>query len=83
MNPKDGKNQICNSTKEVLKFAGLMKSIDDNYIPTQSSHDKDDMTSDEPVVLTAAAFQFLLWNRKVQIWYFMIQLLEYCWQVGI
>ncbi len=25
VNPKDAKNQIGNSTKEVLKFAGLMK----------------------------------------------------------
>jgi transcription initiation factor TFIIH subunit 4 len=32
------------------------------------------------VTLTASAFQFLLWNRRVQIWYFIIQLLEYAWQ---
>jgi len=34
----------------------------------------------EAVTLTASAFQFLLWNRRVQIWYFIIQLLEYAWQ---
>ena len=34
----------------------------------------------EQVLLTASAFQFLLWNRRVQIWYFIIQLLEYCWK---
>lgn len=67
VNPKDESNQISNSTKEVLKFAGLMKSYDDAI--------------GDSVVLTAAAFQFLLWNRKVQIWYFIIQLLEYFWQV--
>ena len=27
VNPRDAKNQIGNSTKEVLKFAGLMKQI--------------------------------------------------------
>lgn len=27
VNPRDTKNQIGNSTKEVLKFAGLMKQI--------------------------------------------------------
>jgi hypothetical protein len=31
----------------------------------------------DSAVLTAAAFQFLLWNRRVQIWYFIIQLLDY------
>ena len=40
----------------------------------------DEMENNEPVTLTASAFQFLLWNRRVQIWYFIIQLLEYCWQ---
>lgn len=34
----------------------------------------------DAVTLTASAFQFLLWNRRVQIWYFIIQLLEFCWQ---
>ena len=58
-----------------------MKSTDENYVPPKPSNDQDESASDEPVVLTAAAFQFLLWNRKVQIWYFIIQLLEYCWQV--
>ena len=71
VNPKDSRNQICNSTKEVLKFAGLMKSINENE---SQSEDEDS------VVLTASAFQFLLWNRKLQIWYFILQLLEYCWQ---
>ena len=27
LSPRDAKNQIGNSTKEVLKFAGLMKQI--------------------------------------------------------
>ncbi|CAF0885095.1 unnamed protein product [Brachionus calyciflorus] len=79
VNPKDAKNQVSNSTKEVLKFAGLMKSVDENYVPPSNSMD-DESVSDEPVILTAAAFQFLLWNRKIQIWYFIIQLLEYFWQ---
>ena len=42
----------------------------------------DDSSDDsEPVVLTASAFQFLLWNRRVQIWHLVLQLLEYSWQV--
>ena len=32
--------------------------------------------------MTASAFQFLLWNRKVQVWYFIIQLLEYTQEKG-
>jgi hypothetical protein len=75
VNPKDAANQISISTKEVLKFAGLMKSINDN--PDQTSSN----TDDDSLILTASAFQFLLLNRKLQIWYFIIQLLEYSWQV--
>ena len=71
VNPKDAKNQVCNTTKDVLKFAGLMKSVAES---DESSNGGDN------VVLTASAFQFLLWNRKLQIWYFMIQLLEFCWK---
>ena len=41
----------------------------------------DDSDESEPVVLTASAFQFLLWNRRVQIWHLVLQLLEYSWQV--
>lgn len=75
VNPRDQNNVISNSTKEVLKFAGLMKTYD------EATNDSAPDTADS-VVLTAAAFQFLLWNRKVQVWYFIIQLLEYFWQVG-
>ncbi len=35
----------------------------------------------DSAVLTASAFQFLLWNRRIQLWFFIIQLLEYS-QVG-
>lgn len=70
VNPKDPNNQISNSTKDVLKFANLMKSYNDG----SSSNNEADNDS---VVLTAAAFQFLLLNRKVQIWYFIIKLLDY------
>jgi hypothetical protein len=31
----------------------------------------------DSMVLTASAFQFLLWNRRVQLWFFIIQLLDY------
>jgi len=65
VNPRDSKGTISLSTKEILKHADLMKSI--------SGHESDS----ESVVLTASAFQFLLWNRRLQIWYFIIQLLEY------
>jgi transcription initiation factor TFIIH subunit 4 len=75
VNPKDSKNQVCNSTKDVLKFAGLMKSLNERADESMQSDD------DESVTLTASAFQFLLWNRRLQIWYFIIQLLEYFWQV--
>lgn len=82
VNPRDAKNQIGNSTKEVLKFAGLMKQVSSNESRTMQSYNEatDEMENNEPVTLTASAFQFLLWNRRVQIWYFIIQLLEYCWQ---
>lgn len=73
VNPKDAKNQINISTKQVLKFAGLMKSAGRNA-------DRE-MEAEDDVILTAAAFQFLLWNRKLQIWYFIIQLLEYSLKV--
>ena len=76
VNPKDARNQVCNSTKELLKFAGIMKSLKEN------PEVNDEMTDEsEPVVLTALAFQFLLWNRRVQIWHLVLQLLEYSWQV--
>lgn len=77
VNPRDGKNQIGNSTKEVLKFAGLMKYIDD--APQQAQTFDQAMEGEgDKVTLTASAFQFLLWNRRVQIWYFINKLLEYC-----
>ena len=78
VNPKDAKNQVCNSTKEILKFAGIMKSLREN--PDAMVDDSSD--DSEPVVLTASAFQFLLWNRRVQIWHLVLQLLEYSWQVN-
>jgi hypothetical protein len=77
VNPKDPNNQVCKSTKDVLKFAGLMKSTNENNADDSQSGENDE---DESVVLTASAFQFLLWNRRLQIWYFTIQLLEYFWQ---
>ena len=69
---------MCNSTKEILKFAGIMKSLREN--PDAMVDDSSD--DSEPVVLTASAFQFLLWNRRVQIWHLVLQLLEYSWQVS-
>ncbi len=68
VNPKDTKDQIGNSTKEVLRSAGLMKAAEKQL--SESSEEGTD-------TLTASAFQFLLWNRKVQVWYFIIQLLEF------
>ena len=79
MNPRDSSNQISNSTKEVLKFAGLMKSSGEEDLDAAASG----VESSDSVVLTASAFQFLLWTRKVQIWFFIIQLLEYSWQVRL
>lgn len=79
VNPRDAHNQVCNSTKEVLKFAGLMKASDER---TNDNGSSGSMQESDSVTLTAAAFQFLLWGRKVQIWYFIIQLLEYFWQVN-
>ncbi len=76
VNPKDPNNQVCKSTKDVLKFAGLMKSQNGDADDSQNGDDDDDS-----VVLTSSAFQFLLWNRRLQIWYFIIQLLEFFWQV--
>lgn len=72
VNPKDPNNQISNSTKEVLKFANLMKSYNDG----------NNEADNDSVVLTASAFQFLLLNRKVQIWYFIIKLLDYFLEVS-
>lgn len=74
VNPKDPNNQISNSTKEVLKFANLMKSYNDGSSNNEADNDS--------VVLTASAFQFLLLNRKVQIWYFIIKLLDYFLEVS-
>jgi len=52
-----------------------------NEKPIESFDEAEMNGSDgEQVTLTASAFQFLLWNRRVQIWYFIIQLLEYCWK---
>jgi hypothetical protein len=86
VNPKDSKNQICNSTKDVLKFAGLMKSIREDGTFSSSkefSANPDDMTSDDNVILTSNAFQFLLWNRRLQIWFLIIKLLEFSYEVVI
>ena len=74
VNPKDPKNQIGISTKEVLKYANLMKSLGG------SASTSSEASGDEAVTLTASAFQFLLWNRRVQVWFFIIQLLEFCWK---
>jgi transcription initiation factor TFIIH subunit 4 len=71
VNPRDAQNQICNSTKEILKFAGIMKSVKSDG---QESDDGDSVT------LTAKAFQFLLWNKRAQIWCLVLQLLDFCWQ---
>ena len=78
VNPKDARNQVCNSTKEVLKFSGIMKSTSEIQ-PSDQGEDSSSGDNDS-VVLTAYAFQFLLWNRRVQIWYLILQLLEYSWQ---
>ena len=84
VNPKDAANQVSITTKDVLKFAGLMKSYNERAGSEQqlSRMEVDgENESTSSLILTASAFQFLLWNRRVQIWYFIIQLLEYCWQV--
>jgi hypothetical protein len=86
VNPKDSKNQICNSTKDVLKFAGLMKSIREDGTVSSSkdfSANPDDMSSDDNVILTSNAFQFLLWNRRLQIWFLILKLLEFSYEVVI
>lgn len=68
VNPKEYKNFTSISTKDILKFAGLMKI---------SNTSDNSQTDSDSAVLTASAFQFLLWNRRVQIWFFIIQLLEF------
>ena len=82
VNPKDASNQVSISTKDVLKFAGLMKPFNVKGNGSTSQMEVDGEESTSSLVLTASAFQFLLWNRRVQIWYFIIQLLEFCWQVS-
>jgi len=77
VNPKDAKIQIGNSTKDVLRSAGLMKAAEKQQ--QQSNAESGEESCD---TLTASAFQFLLWNRKVQVWYFIIQLLEYTQEKG-
>lgn len=56
----------------MLKYAGLMKAGE------KQVESADEVTD----TLTASAFQFLLWNRRVQVWYFIIQLLEYTQEKG-
>ena len=50
----------------------------------RSSEDANTISTsgDDNVILTSNAFQFLLWSRRLQIWYLILQLLEYSWQVG-
>jgi hypothetical protein len=78
VNPKDVKNQISISTKNILKFSGLMRDSSSTNDDLNSMITDTNNENADSVVLSASAFQFLLWNTRVQVWYFIIQLLDYC-----
>ncbi len=60
-----------------------MKSLkeDSSANIREQYNNPDEMSTDDNVTLTSNAFQFLLWSRRLQIWFLILKLLEFSYEV--